>query len=186
MGCHFLFQGSFQTQGSNPYLLHYLHSGCHSPASWPPGFHTCPPLFQNGPFLLPLFRVSSHSPCICNNRGICHIVLHSLACIGVFPLNNELESREQISHTQNWLMEGKGVCMLLKTLLRILLARLCFLPSPPQTLLLSLTLAASSALKVQRTTVDPLTFLPSEQSPLIEGYLRSSTRGFCWDTLTSC
>ena len=71
-------------------------------ASWPPGLRTCPPLFQNGPFLLPLFSVSSHFPCICNNRGTCHTVLHSLACIGVFPLNNELlESREQILHTQN-------------------------------------------------------------------------------------
>ena len=155
-------------------------------ASWPPGLHTCPSLFQHALFLLSLFSVSSHFPCICNNLSTCHIVSHSLACIVVFPLNNELlESREQILHTQNWLLEGKGVSILLKPLLRILLARLCFLPSPPQTLLLSLTLAALSVPQVQRTTVDPLTFLPSEHSPLIEGYLRSSTWGFCWDTLAS-
>ena len=71
-------------------------------ASWPPGLHTCPSLFQHALFLLSLFSVSSHFPCICNNLSTCHIVSHSLACIVVFPLNNELlESREQILHTQN-------------------------------------------------------------------------------------
>lgn len=73
----------------------------------------------------PLFNVYSHP---------LSLALHLFACIFVFPLDSELlESKEQISLTQHWLIEGKGVRMLLETLLGILLARPYFLLSPPQT-----------------------------------------------------
>ena len=40
VGCHILLQGVFQTQGSNPYLLHLLHWQAGSLALAAPGKHT--------------------------------------------------------------------------------------------------------------------------------------------------
>ena len=39
MGCHFLLQGIFLTQGLNPHLLHLLHWQVDSLALEPPGKH---------------------------------------------------------------------------------------------------------------------------------------------------
>ena len=41
VGCHFLLQGIFPTQGSNPYLLHLLHWQADSSPGEPPGKPIC-------------------------------------------------------------------------------------------------------------------------------------------------
>lgn len=148
------------------------------PASRPLGLHTCPSLCGNSPLLSPLFSTSCYTPCICNNISTNPSVLHLFSCIFFYPLDSELlESKEQIFLTQHWLMEGKGLRILLETLLRILPLPLSFTDIP-----LITHLSYSVSTTNTEDSHGPTGFPSPESIPLTESCLWTGKWRFVFGT----
>ena len=104
MGCHFLLQGIFPTQGSNLGLLHYRqplyrlsHQGsqdisCHNSKTWPQGNRNKPILNSLPRPALPFLQNHNKDLCTCipwllpppqpvMDRGAPHVALRGVRCL---------------------------------------------------------------------------------------------------------